>query len=288
MTVVNWYPGHMAKAAKAVKTQAALCDLILEIADARLPESSRNPDIGKYTGNKRTILVLNKCDLTEKADRERWLQYYSDRGQDAVFIAATRKEGFRELHALLQKDIDALDAKMVARGRRPRPLRAMMVGIPNTGKSALLNAMVGKSRVKTGDKPGLTRALQWVRTGQNWELLDSPGLLWPKLEDQEAAVKLAVLGSISKEGCSEEESGHYLLCWLLKHAPQALAARYKLSELPEEPEEALAAVAKSRGLLLSGGRVKEHETYILLLKEFRSAALGKFMLELPEELNDGH
>lgn len=283
MTTVNWYPGHMAKASKEVKKQASLCDLILEIADARLPLSSRNPILKDLIGNKPSLLLLNKADLTERPEREHWLQHYRGRDQAAVFVSVTDKTGFGEMNAHLQREIDALHQYLAERGRRPRPLRVMMVGIPNTGKSALLNALAGKRHVKTGDKPGLTRSLQWVRTGENWELLDSPGLLWPKLEDQDGAMKLAVIGSISKEGCGEEESGWYLLGWLLANDPEAIRRRYKIEELPEEREEVLASIAKSRGLLLSGGRIKERETYVLLLKEFRSGLLGRYILEKPED-----
>ena len=280
MTVINWYPGHMAKASKAVKEQVALCDLVLEIGDARLPESSRNPELKKIIGNKKFIYVINKADLTEKSDQDKWQAYYSNKGIPAVFVAAHKKQGFKEFNLLLRAEITKLHSYLADRGRRPRPMRVMMVGIPNTGKSALLNAMAGSKKVKTGNKPGLTRAVQWVRTGDDWELLDSPGILWPKLNDQEAALKLAVVGSISKEACPEEESGWYLLNWLLDHKPQVFASRYKVENLPDYPEDVLALVARNRGLVRSGG-IRELETYIMLLKEFRDGKMGKLMLELP-------
>lgn len=282
MTVINWYPGHMAKAGKEIKNQAALCDLILEIADARLPESSRNPELRKYIGKKNSILVLNKADLTDKNDRDAWLRYYHGINQKAAFVAAQRRMGFRDLELLLNEEISVLNQSMAERGRRPRPLRVMMVGIPNCGKSALLNALAGSKKAKTGNKPGLTRSLQWVRTGENWELLDSPGILWPKLEDQDAAMRLAVVGSISKDACSEEESGWYLLNWLIRNHPQVFAERYKVETLPEYPEELLEIVARNRGMVRKGG-IRETETYIMLLKEFREGKMGPLMLELPPE-----
>ncbi len=280
MTVVNWYPGHMAKAGREVKKQAALCDIILEVGDARLPESSRNPELKKIVGGKRTIYVINKADLTEKADREKWLSYYAKKGITAVFVAARHKEGFKEFNTVMGQEIKNLHAYLEARGRLPRPLRVMMVGIPNTGKSALLNCMIGSNKVKTGNKPGLTRSLQWVRSGDNWELLDSPGILWPRLEDQEAAMKLAVVGSISKDACPEEESGWYLLNWLINNRPQVFAERYKIEELPKYPEELLEMIAVKRGMVRAGG-IRELEAYIMLLKEFREGKMGKLMLELP-------
>ena len=281
MTVINWFPGHMAKAGRQVKEQAALCDLILEIADARLPRSSRNPQLKQYTGKKPTVLVLNKADLTEKSEQEKWLAHFKSAEQPAVFVAARKKQGMKELNQFLEAEYQRLSDYLVARGRRPRPLRIMMVGIPNTGKSALLNAMVGSNKVKTGNKPGLTRSVQWIRTADHQELLDSPGILWPKLEDQEAALALAAVGSISKDACPEEECGWFLLNWLMNHKPEVFAERYKVEEIPEYPEELLEMVARSRGMVRKGG-IREEETYIMLLKEFRDGKLGKFMLEMPE------
>ena len=281
MTVINWFPGHMAKAGRQVKEQAALCDLILEIADARLPRSSRNPQLKQYTGKKPTVLVLNKADLTDKSEQEKWLSYFHSQDQPAVFVAARKKQGMKELNQFLEAEYQRLSDYLVARGRRPRPLRIMMVGIPNTGKSALLNAMVGSNKVKTGNKPGLTRSVQWIRTADHQELLDSPGILWPKLEDQEAALALAAVGSISKDACPEEECGWFLLNWLMNHKPEVFAERYKVEEIPEYPEELLEMVARNRGMVRKGG-IREEETYIMLLKEFRDGKLGKFMLEMPE------
>lgn len=281
MTVINWFPGHMAKAGRQVKEQAALCDLILEIADARLPRSSRNPQLKQYTGKKPTVLVLNKADLTDKKEQEKWLSYFRSQDQPAVFVAARKKQGMKELNQFLEAEYQRLSDYLVARGRRPRPLRIMMVGIPNTGKSALLNAMVGSNKVKTGNKPGLTRSVQWIRTADHQELLDSPGILWPKLEDQEAALALAAVGSISKDACPEEECGWFLLNWLMNHKPEVFAERYKVEEIPEYPEELLEMVARNRGMVRKGG-IREEETYIMLLKEFRDGKLGKFMLEMPE------
>lgn len=282
MTVINWFPGHMAKAGRQVKEQAALCDLILEIADARLPKSSRNPQLKQYTAKKPTLLVLNKGDLTEKYEQEKWLRYFRAQEQPAVFVAARKKQGFKELNQFLEWKYQRLSEYLTNRGRRPRPLRIMMVGIPNTGKSALLNAMAGSNKVKTGNKPGLTRAVQWVRTADHLELLDSPGILWPKLDDQEAALAIAAVGSISKDACPEEECGWFLLNWLMKHRPQVFAERYKVDEIPEYPEELLEAVARSRGMVRKGG-IREEETYIMLLKEYRDGKLGRFMLEMPDE-----
>ena len=281
MTVINWFPGHMAKAGRQVMEQAALCDLILEIADARLPRSSRNPQLKQYTGKKPTVLVLNKADLTDKKEQEKWLSYFRSQDQPAVFVAARKKQGMKELNQFLEAEYQRLSDYLVARGRRPRPLRIMMVGIPNTGKSALLNAMVGSNKVKTGNKPGLTRSVQWIRTADHQELLDSPGILWPKLEDQEAALALAAVGSISKDACPEEECGWFLLNWLMNHKPEVFAERYKVEEIPEYPEELLEMVARNRGMVRKGG-IREEETYIMLLKEFRDGKLGKFMLEMPE------
>ncbi len=281
MTVVNWYPGHMAKARKGLKEQVSLADLVLETGDARLPIASRNPELHDILGRKPSLLVLNKADLIEKSTAKVWLDWYESRGEKSVFIAATQKSGMKELKDLLAQETARLNQEMVSRGRRPRPIRLIVAGIPNTGKSAVLNALVGSNKVKTGDRPGLTRALQWVRCDENWEILDSPGILWPTLEDQEAAMKLAVVGSISKDAYSEEESGWYLLNWLKENEPKAFERRFQITELPRHSEELLLEIGRKRGLLQAGGRIRERDAYILLLKEFRSGALGKICLEKP-------
>ncbi len=281
MTVVNWYPGHMAKARKGLKEQVSLADLVLETGDARLPIASRNPELHDILGRKPSLLLLNKADLIEKSAAKDWHDWYESRGEKSVFIAATQKSGMKELKDLLAQETARLNLEMASRGRRPRPIRLIVAGIPNTGKSAVLNALVGSNKVKTGDRPGLTRALQWVRCDENWEILDSPGILWPKLEDQEAAMKLAVVGSISKDAYSEEESGWYLLNWLKENEPKAFERRFQITELPRHSEELLLEIGRKRGLLQAGGHIRERDAYILLLKEFRSGALGKICLEKP-------
>ncbi len=279
---INWYPGHMAKAGRQIKEQASLCDLILEIGDARLPRSSRNPQLKQLIGNKPSLLVLNKADLTGDEEQRRWLAFFRDRKQPAVFASAARKKkGLKDLDQYLDREYRALCERLKERGRRPRPLRIMIVGIPNSGKSALLNAMVGANRVKTGNKPGLTRSLQWVRSGDHLELLDSPGILWPRLDDQNAALALAAVGSISRDACSEEDCGWFLLNWLKDQRPEVFRERYRVEEMPEHAEELLEQIARNRGMVRKGG-IREEETYIMLLKEYREGKLGKFMLELPE------
>ena len=283
MTTINWFPGHMAKAGRQVKEQAALCDLILEVADARLPLGSRNPQLKQYTGNKKVLLLLNKADLTAREEQKQWLDYFRKHKQPAVFVSANQKQGLTNLYRMLDEEYKKLSEYLENRGRRPRPLRIMILGIPNTGKSAILNAMVGKNTVKTGNKPGLTRSVQWVRTAENLELLDSPGILWPKLEDQNVALALAALGSISKDACSEEESGWFLLNSLMANHPEVFRDRFDIDTIPEFPEELLEDIARRRGMLRKGG-IREEETYIMLLKEFRSGKLGKIILEqLPQE-----
>lgn len=287
MTVVNWYPGHMAKARKGLREQVALADLVLETADARLPIASRNPELREILGRTSSVLVLNKVDLIAKSEAANWLAWYQTQGEKAVAIAATQKSGMKELKELLAREAAVINDGMLRRGRKPRPIRLIVAGIPNSGKSALLNALVGSNKVKTGDRPGLTRALQWVRCGNNVEILDSPGILWPKLTDQEAALKLAVVGSISKDACDEEESGWYLLNWLKDNAPDVFTRRFGIEAIPEYSEDLLAAIGRKRGLLQSGGQVRERDVYILLLKEFRAGTLGKLCLEKPPLEDEG-
>ncbi len=279
---IQWYPGHMVKAKRMVQENLKLVDVVIELADARLPESSRNPDLLEIIGSKPRMLVLNKVDLADEEATRQWRQYYKNSGLEVVLANSLTGQGFREMEAaavrLTKTKLDAL----LAKGQRPRAIRAMIAGIPNVGKSSFINRLVGKGTAKTADKPGVTRGKQWVRFGGNFELLDTPGILWPKFEDPQVGYKLAVTGAIRDQLLDEVELAAQLLGWLRENAPEQVKARYKLEELAVDNHQLLDAIGKRRGCLVSGGNVDRTKAAAIVLDEFRGGKIGKFTLdELP-------
>lgn len=282
MTVIQWYPGHMAKARRLMQEDIRIVDMSLVALDARIPASSYNPDFERILAQKPVIMVLNKRDLADAAATRRWLAEFERRGLGAVAVNAQQSQGMRDLQRQIMQTAQPLFDELAARGRRRRPVRVMVVGSPNTGKSTLINSLLPRAASKTGNKPGVTRGRQWVRLGEQIELLDTPGLLWPKFEQERVAFRLAATGAISETVYDYYQVALKLLLWLQKHGAAQLAKRYKLSEealrLPE-PELLLEAVGKSRGLLAAGGVVRTEETARLLLAEFRNGKIGRFTLD---------
>lgn len=290
MTVIQWYPGHMAKARRLMEEDIKIVDMSLVVLDARIPLSSYNPDFDRILAKKPVIMVLNKQDLANAEMTKRWLAYFRKRGLGAVAINAQQTQGIKDLEKAIMQTAEPLFAELEAKGRRRRPVRAMVVGSPNTGKSTLINSLVPKAVSKTGNKPGVTRGKQWVRIGDQIELLDTPGVLWPKFEQHSVALRLAATGAISETVYDYYQVALEMLDWLRKHGAAQLTARYKLN-LPDlqtcPVEEVLAAVGRSRGLLGAGGVVREEETARLLLAEFRNGKIGRFTLdELPGAKNN--
>lgn len=281
--MIQWYPGHMAKAKRNIEADLALVDMVIEVVDARIPAASRNPDLAKYTKNKCHLLLLNKTDLADPAATQKWMQYYKQQGYIPAAVNAARKQGLKEMQNAIRKASEPLMAKLKSRGRLPRPVRAMVVGIPNCGKSTVINALAPTASAKTGNKPGVTRGQQWVKTNAGIDLLDTPGMLWPKFADYDIAFKLAVCGSISDTVFPVYNVSCNLAAMLKNLAPELLCSRYKLTELPETPEEILIAIARSRGMLGAGGKAKEEDAAMVLLQEFRNGKVGPLTLELPGE-----
>lgn len=280
---IQWFPGHMVKAKRMVQENLKLVDVVIELADARLPESSRNPDLLEIIGSKPCMLVLNKQDLADGEATKQWRQFYHNNGLEVVPANSLTGQGFREMEAvairLTKTRMDTLQSK----GQRPRAIRAMIVGIPNVGKSSFINRLVGKGTTKTADKPGVTRGKQWIRFGGNFELLDTPGILWPKFEDPQVGYKLAVTGAIRDQLLDEVELAVQLLGWLRENGPGQVQARYKLEELAADNHQLLEDIGKRRGFLVSGGTVDLSKAAIIVLDEFRGGKIGKFTLdELPE------
>lgn len=282
---INWFPGHMAKAQRMIREQLKLVDVAIELLDARIPAASANPVIDEVVGDKPRVVVLNKADLAAPEGTERWLAFFRARGREAIAVESLGGGGTKQLAARVEKAAAPMLAKLAAKGIRPRAVRAMILGIPNVGKSSLINRLLGTATVRTGDKPGVTRGQQWLKIGRNLELLDTPGVLWPKLEDQEAAFRLAVTGAISDEVFDREKVVAALLNMLRSDYSDRLSARFNLTgPLPEDGLELLALVGARRGCLRSGGVVDYEKAGRIVLSEFRDGKLGRFTLDLPPEL----
>lgn len=278
---IQWYPGHMAKAKRNMIADLNLVDMVIEVVDARIPLSSRNPDVDAIVSKKPRLLVLNKKDLAEEKVTQYWLDYYKKQGFGAVAVNGAQKQGIRDLLAAAQVCAEPLWQEMERKGRLRRPIRSMVVGSPNTGKSTIINALAPKAVAKTGNKPGVTKGTQWIKTKNNIELLDTPGVLWPKFTDERVGFRLAVTGAISDLVFAQEDVALELLRWLLAENPKALQERYKLDHLEELPELVLEQIAAKRGLLGAGGVVKTEPAAILLLNEFRNGKIGRFSLDKP-------
>lgn len=278
---IHWYPGHMAKAKRLIKEKLKLIDVVIELLDARIPASSRNPDLNKIIAGKSRIVVLNKADLADPEATRAWIDYFQRQGLPAVPVNAATGEGINRVVAAAKKIATPVMERLQKKGRLPRPVRAMILGIPNVGKSSLINRLSGQKKAKVEDRPGVTRGQQWIRIGSDFELLDTPGVLWPKLGDKEVALKLAFTGAIKDDLLNIEEIAGELIRWLQLNAPGALTRRYGIDETGEEREEILRAIGRKRGFLVSGGEVDTFKTAGLVLNEFRAGLLGKFTLDLP-------
>lgn len=280
-TVIQWFPGHMVKAKKMVRENLKIVDIVIELVDARIPSSSRNPDLQEILQGKPRVVALNKADLADQNLTERWTQVFTRDGCNAVAINSTTGQGVEKLVALTKKAGEPVMQKLAAKGRKPRPIRVMILGIPNVGKSSLINKLAGKGATRTGDRPGVTRGKQWIRVGRDMELLDTPGILWPKFDDPEVGFKLAVTGAIKEEVINVEQVVLKLLKYLKDMHPEKLKARYKLDSLSEKSVEILADIGARRGLLIPGGQVDMEKAARVILAEFRTGKLGRFTLDLP-------
>lgn len=280
---IQWYPGHMAKTKRLVKENLKLVDVVIEVLDARIPASSRNPDLGGIAGAKPRLVVLNKSDLADPALTRLWKDYFAGAGWPAVAVDSVSGRGIREVPGLVQQLVAPKMASLVSSGRRPRAARCMVLGIPNVGKSFFINKLVGRRVARTEDRPGVTRGRQWIRVAGNLDLMDTPGILWPKLDDPEVSFRLAVTGAIKEDVFDLNAVAGKLLKWLAENHPAAVRERYGLENLPEEPEELLKAAGAKRGFYMSGGTVDLLKSARNILKEFREGKLGRFTLDEPAQ-----
>lgn len=274
----QWYPGHMTKAVRMMQENIKLIDLIIELVDARIPLSSRNPDINELGKNKFRIVLLNKSDLADPAQNKLWMQFFQEQGVHVTEINAKSGAGIKSIHALVQEACREKLERDRKRGIVNRPVRAMVVGIPNVGKSTFINSFVGKACTKTGNKPGVTKGKQWIRLNQNLELLDTPGILWPKFEDREVGMRLAFIGSMNDEIILVEELARDLIRVIQEYYPRALEQRYGWQD-----GDALRKIAESRRACLKGGEPDVEKAAAILIEDFRSGRLGRMTLERRDE-----
>ncbi len=277
---LQWYPGHMTKAKRQMQEDLKLIDLVIEVIDSRIPYSSRNPEIDQLAQNKARVILMNKADLADEKANRLWAEYFREQGAFAALADSRKKNNMKEIRSA----IDQASAKKKERDRKRgilnRPVRAMIVGIPNCGKSTFINTISGKASTKTGNKPGVTKGKQWIKLNKDIELLDTPGILWPKFEDEQVGTNLALVGSIKDEIIPSEELSLELIDFLTKTYPGVLCERYHIDE-EKKNSDILIEIAENRKCIKSGGEADYEKAAKLLLDEFRSGALGKLTLERP-------
>ena len=281
---IQWYPGHMTKARRMMQENIKLIDLIIELVDARAPLASRNPDIDGLGGNKARLILLNKADLASDCWNQAWEAWFKAKGYFVVQLDSRGRTGMKTVQNVIKEACKEKTERDRRRGILNRPVRAMVAGIPNVGKSTFINSFAGRACTKTGNKPGVTKGAQWIRLNRQVELLDTPGILWPRFDDQEAGIRLAFLGSVNDEILNLQELAGRLGCFLQKYFPPCLEERYK-TEFPENPEERelLTKIAQARSCLTKGGEPDIGRAAVFLLDDFRSGRLGKITLEFPPE-----
>ena len=285
MKQIQWFPGHMAKTRRLIAANLKLVDAVVEIVDARTPLSSRNPEMDSMTKGKPRMILLNKCDLADDKATQKWINYFRSTGAEAMAVDCKSGKGVKNLLSNVKNTVlKELMEKRQRSGMTGASVRLMIVGIPNVGKSSLINRLAGGKRAKVEDRPGVTRTKQWVKLDNSAELLDMPGVLWPKFEDQSAAVRLAFTGAISDDILDIETLAMKLLSFLSENYPDSLVQRYKI-ELSDEDTglDLLEKVGRKRGMMISGGEINTERAAITVLDEFRSGKLGRITLELPPQ-----
>ena len=277
----QWYPGHMSKAKRQMQEDIKLIDVVIELVDARIPYSSKNPDIDTLAKGKDRVILLNKADLADEHVTASFKKFYEARGFHVCTVNSKGGTGVKNVMNTVRAACKAKIEKDRARGIIGRPIRAMIVGIPNVGKSTFINSFAGKACAKTGNKPGVTKGKQWIRLNKELELLDTPGILWPKFEDEETGLNIAYIGSINDDILNKLRLAYKLEEYLFKNYPGSMAARYGIEEC-ENSEKNLLRIAEKRGCLLKGGVLNTDKAADFLLDDFRNGRLGEISLEIPE------
>lgn len=282
---INWYPGHMKKTRESIKKSISMVDLVIELLDARIPYSSKNPIIDELVRDKPRIVLLNKMDLANENINREWQSFYGEKGVSSLLFDSRSSKGIDRLIKLVNEETKERRLAYESRGVINRPVRAMIVGIPNVGKSTLINSLTGRKGARIGNKPGVTKANQWIKTKGGLELLDTPGILWPKFEDKEVGLNLAYIGSIKDDILDIESLALSLIERLVKLDPTAIINRYKI-ELKGSPLEIMEEIARKRGCLIRGGEIDYTKVANIILDEFRKGIIGRISLERPEVIVD--
>lgn len=288
---INWFPGHMAKTRRQIIEDLKLIDVVVELLDARIPISSQNPEIAKITKDKKKIIVLNKSDLSNEKENQKWINYFNSKKIPAVLVDSNSGKGIenclKQIENIMQEELE----KKAQKGRIGRKIKVMVLGIPNVGKSSFINRIAKKTSAGVGNKPGVTKQKQWIRVNEKVELLDTPGVLWPKFESQEVALHLAFTGTIKEDVLEITEVAYYLVKFLIENYRKSLCEKYKLEEnnieeilkrdLPENENiyEIMLLIGKKRGCIISGGNVDEQKTSKIILDEFKNGKLGRITIE---------
>ena len=280
--LIQWYPGHMAKTKRLILENISLVDVVIELLDARIPLSSRNPDIDSLTGNKRRILALNKADLADSNVTAMWREHFTEKGLSVVLVNSASGAGIKEIISESRELMKEKIESNKKRGRIFTPIRVMVVGIPNVGKSTFINKLAGGSPAKTGDRPGVTKGKQWIKALKDFDILDTPGILWPKFDDMQTGLNLAFTGAVKDDIMDMYSLSVELIKTLSKISPESIMKRYKIELNPgDDPEEVLQRIGKARGFVKKGSEVDLNRTSEILLDEFRGNRLGCISLEKP-------
>ena len=281
--IVQWFPGHMAKTRRLIKESLPFVDLVTEIVDARIPLSSSNPELAEMIGSKPRIVLLNKCDVADEKTTAKWVEYYKKNGMYALPVDCRSGKGLNAYLPLVREVLKDKIQRNTDKGMVGKPLRVMVVGIPNTGKSSFINKMAGRNRAKVADKPGVTRSNSWFAVGNGVELLDTPGVLWAKFEDKEVGNKLAFIGSVKDEILDSETLAVRLINVLRNGYSDRLTERFKITGFDDKEDyEILEMIGRKRGMLISGGEIDYERASVMLLDEYRGGKLGRLSLEFPE------
>ena len=276
---INWYPGHMVKAKKEIEESIKLVDIVVILLDARAPFSCRNPELEKIARKKKIVFILNKMDLASPAATREYIRRFRQEGKTAVAMDSLSGKGSREVLLSVRDAFREEAEALLKKGRRKRPARLMVVGVPNIGKSTFLNCLVGRKMTRTGAKPGVTRGKQWVRVREDIELMDTPGLMWPKIEEEEQGLKMALLNIVGENAYDEYEVALYLLRVLIRQSPETLTEKYRIQDIEKTNTELLEAISRKRGHLLKGGELDLDKTCKMLLQEYRKGKLAKISLD---------